>query len=176
MRQKCTSKEEIEKAAFEIAVRDGLDRVSIRKLAGACGIAVGSMYNYYPDKEALIDAVAEAFWGKILQDQEKLYRRGMGFTAFLEQYYSFLYSRLLHYDRSWLTQMNRKKSKLQETMQLFALVLEEDARVNPAIWNMELNRESFLNYVFVNLTALLQAGEKNCRFFIYLLEHLLYSV
>lgn len=176
MRQKSTSREEIEKAALEIAVRDGIDQVSVRKLARACGIAVGSMYNYYPDKDALIDAVAETFWENIMQDQEKLYRRGMGFTAFLEQYYSFLYSRLLRYDKSWLVQMNSRKPKMKEAMELFRQVLEDDARVNPAIWNMELNQESFLKYVFVNLTALLQAGEKNCRFFIYLLEHLLYGV
>lgn len=176
MRQKCTSKEEIKQAALEIAIRDGVDKVSIRKLAGACGIAVGSMYNYYPDKEALIDAVAEAFWENIMKDQEKLYRRGMNFTAFLEQYYSFLYSRLMQYDESWLAQMNSRGPRMQETMLLFGQVLDEDVRVNPAIWNLELNQESFLKYVFVNLTALLQAGEKNCRFFIYLLEHLLYGV
>ena len=40
---------------------------------------------------------------------------------------------------------------------------------------MELNQEAFVDYVFSNLIALLQTGESNCRFFLYLLEHLLYD-
>ena len=51
-----------------------------------------------------------------------------------------------------------------------------DKRIWYAIWNMELNQDTFVDYVFVNLMALLQAGENNCRFFIFLLEHLLYDV
>jgi AcrR family transcriptional regulator len=175
MRQKVTSREQILEAAMEIAVRDGVDHVSIRKLAAACGIGVGSMYNYYPDKEALIAAVSEQFWDQILEDQEKVYRNGMGFTLFLEQYYGFLYGRLSHYDKSWLAQMNGR-TKRTEAIALLHTVLEKDWQVNPAIWNMELNQDAFCEYVFVNLMALLQAGENNCRFFVFLLEHLLYDV
>lgn len=175
MRQKVTSREEIKDEALKIAVRDGIDRVSVRKLAEACGIGVGSMYNYYPDKESLIEAVSEAFWEDILRDQERLYRRGTEFTSFLEQYYGFLYSRLLNYDKNWLSRLSGSSSQMRAAMELLRRVLGEDHRINPAIWNMELNQEAFLRYVFVNLTALLQAGEKNCRFFIYLLEHLLYD-
>ena len=175
MRKKVTSKEQILEAAMQIAVQEGVDHVSIRKIANACGIGVGSMYNYYPDKEAVISAVAERFWDKILGDQEKVYRRGMGFTSFLEQYYGFLYGRLSDYDKSWLEQMNGR-TKRKEAVQLLREVLEEDTKVNPSIWNMELNQDAFAEYVFVNLMALLQAGESNCRFFIFLLEHLLYDV
>lgn len=175
MRKKVTSKEQILEAAMEIAVQEGVDHVSIRKLARACDIGVGSMYNYYPDKESLISAVAERFWDTILSDQEKVYRRGMGFTGFLEQYYGFLYGRLSDYDKSWLAQMNGR-TKRKEAVSLLRRVLEEDPKVNPSIWNMELNQDAFAEYVFVNLMALLQAGENNCRFFIFLLEHLLYDV
>lgn len=175
MRQKVTSREQILEAAMDIAIREGVDHVSIRKLANSCGIAVGSMYNYYPDKEALIAEVAEKFWDRILENQQMVYRRGMHFTMFLEQYYGFLFGRLSNYDKSWLTQMNGC-TKRDEAIWLLHEVLKEDYRVNPSIWNMELNQDAFVEYVFVNLMALLQAGENNCRFFIFLLEHLLYEV
>ena len=175
MRQKTTSKEEILDAAMAIALKDGIDQVSIRKLAKECNIAVGSMYNYYPNKEALILAVSEVFWDGLLADQEKIYRRGMDFATFLEHYYGFLYGRLARYDKSWLTRMNGQAKK-KEAHALFLDVLRADQRVNPSIWNMELNEDAFVEYVFVNLTALLQAGENNCRFFIFLIEHLLYDV
>ena len=176
MRQKVTSKEKILDAAMEIAIREGVDHVSIRKLAKSCGIGLGSMYNYYPDKEALIRAVSETFWDKILADQEKLYRTGIGFTVFLEQYYGFLYGRLSQYDTSWVAQINKDSKQRIAAIRLLREVLDQDMRVNPTIWNMELNQDAFVEYVFVNLMALLQAGENHCRFFLFLLEHLLYDV
>ena len=176
MRKKVTSREKILDAAMEIALREGVDHVSIRKLAKSCGIGLGSMYNYYPDKETLIRAVSETFWDRILTDQEKLYRSGIGFTVFLEQYYGFLYGRLAQYDTSWLTQFDKNCVQGKAEIALLREALAQDPRVNPTIWNMELNQEAFVEYVFVNLMALLQAGENNCRFFLFLLEHLLYDV
>ena len=176
MRQKVTSREKILDAAMGIAVREGVDHVSIRKLAKSCGIGLGSMYNYYPDKEALIRAVSETFWDRILSDQDKLFRSGMGFTVFLEQYYGFLYGRLAQYDTSWLSQINEQSAQRKAAITLLREVLDQDTRINPAIWNMELNQDAFVEYVFVNLMALLQAGEKHCCFFLFLLEHLLYDV
>ncbi len=175
MNHRVISKEQILEKAMEIALREGVDRVSIRKLAAACGIAVGSVYNYYPNKEALIAAVAERFWSGILTDQEKLYRRGISFTAFLEQYYSFLYGRLAQYDKGWLMQISGRESE-KNVIRMLKSVLLEDRRVNGSIWNMELNEDAFCQYVVTNLMALLQVGESNCRFFLFLLEHLLYDV
>jgi hypothetical protein len=54
-------------------------------------------------------------------------------------------------------------------------VLDKDRRVRGSIWNLELNEDAFCSYVMTNLMALLQAGENNCRFFLFLLEHLLYD-
>ena len=135
MKQRVTTQEEILEHALKIAIEEGVDKVSIRKLATSCGIAVGSMYNYYKDKDALMTAVSEHFWGNILKDQEQLFRPGMGFTMFLE----------------------------------------EDDRVIGSIWNMELNQNAFCEYVLNNIVALIRTGESNCRFFILLLEHLLYD-
>ena len=169
-----TTKETIVEKAMEIAKREGVDQVNVRKLAAACNMAVGSMYNYFPDKEAVIVAISELFWKELLCDQEKVYRRGMSFTQFLDQYYSFIYGRLKQYDRSWLKVISGRTSEL-EALLLFRSVLAADTRINASIWNMELNEDAFCDYVFRNIMALLKAGETNCRFFIFLLEHLLYG-
>ena len=172
MNHHVTTKEEILEKALDIAIKEGVDKVSIRKISRACGIAIGSVYNYYSNKDALILAVSEHFWTHLLQDQEKLFQRGISFTAFLEQYYMFLYGRLAQYDNSWLGTMDSVTRKKAEN--LFYKVLSEDHRIDLSIWNMELNQEAFCEYVLINILALLQAGENNCRFFVFLLEHLLY--
>jgi AcrR family transcriptional regulator len=40
-------------------VRDGFDRASTNRIAQAAGVSVGSLYQYYPGKEALVAAVIE---------------------------------------------------------------------------------------------------------------------
>lgn len=175
MNHRVTTQEKILDAAMEIALREGIDRLSIRKIASTCGIAVGSVYNYCNNKEALNTAVAERFWDRIFEDQDQLYRSGMGFTRFLEQYYLFLYGRLSRYDRSWLREMDAMVPK-KTAVPMMRKVLKEDRNVRGFIWNMDLNEDTFCEYVFINVMALLRAGENNCRFFIFLLEHLLYNV
>lgn len=174
MNHRVSSEEVILEKTMEIAMREGVDKISIRKVAAACGIAVGSVYNYYANKEALVVAAAEQFWTSILQDQEKVFRPGMSFTLFLEAYYGFLYGRLATYDRSWLMEIAGRQPEKQ-VVAMLQQVLDSDSRVNPSIWNMELNESAFCRYVFTNLMALLGVGENNCRFFLLLLEHLLYE-
>ena len=160
MNRRVTTTDKILEQALMIAKKEGVDKLSIRKLASACGIAIGSVYNYYPDKETLVVAVAETFWNHIFVDQDKLYRSGMGFTHFLEQYYSYLYAKMSPYDSSWVRDLEGK-IPMEETMCLFRKILSEDAKVNPSIWNMEFQPENFCRYVFTNIMALLQSGETN---------------
>lgn len=173
MKPHVTTKEEILNQAVAIAKRDGIDKVNIRKLAVACNMAVGSMYNYYPNKEALLTEVSGFFWMELLKDHEKIFRKGMNFTMFLEQYYSFIAGRLKHYDTGWVNDCIGKPFE-REAYALLKSVLEQDTRINPSIWNMELTEDAFCRHVMTNLMALLRAGEPNCRFFAFLLEQLLY--
>jgi len=40
-------------------IRDGYDRASTNKIAAQAGVSVGSLYQYFPSKEALVTALAE---------------------------------------------------------------------------------------------------------------------
>jgi AcrR family transcriptional regulator len=46
-------------ATARILVRDGFDHASTNRIAHAAGVSVGSLYQYYPGKEALVAAVIE---------------------------------------------------------------------------------------------------------------------
>ena len=98
----------------------------------------------------------------------------MSFTQFLEWYYSYLHAKMSPYDGSWIRDLEGK-IPADATVELLMQVLREDEKVNNSIWNMDFQPENFCQYVFTNIMALLQSGEANCKFFIYLLEHLLYE-
>ncbi|MBE5890251.1 MAG: TetR/AcrR family transcriptional regulator [Lachnospiraceae bacterium] len=170
---KITTSDAILEKAFAIARRDGIDGLTVRKLAKECKIAVGSVYNYFPNKDAVVSACRSLFWREVLKDQEKLIRPGMRFTDFLTQYYAFLSVRLSKDDNSWLGVMDHQT--MRDMQNLFGEVLAQDDRISGSIWNLELTPDNFTEHVCANLWALLQAGERDCRFYIYLLEHLLYE-
>lgn len=46
-------------ATARILVRDGYDKASTNRIAAVAGVSIGSLYQYFPSKEALVAAVIE---------------------------------------------------------------------------------------------------------------------
>lgn len=54
-------------ATARILVRDGFDKASTNRIAEVAGVSVGSLYQYFPGKEALVAAVIARHQQEILQ-------------------------------------------------------------------------------------------------------------
>jgi AcrR family transcriptional regulator len=54
-------------ATARILVRQGFDKASTNRIAEVAGVSVGSLYQYFPGKEALVAAVIERHQQKIMQ-------------------------------------------------------------------------------------------------------------
>ena len=54
-------------ATARILVREGFDRASTNRIAEEAGVSVGSLYQYYPCKEALVAAVIDRHNQEIMQ-------------------------------------------------------------------------------------------------------------
>lgn len=62
------SKEMVERlisATAEVLAEEGLDHTTTNHIADRAGVSVGSLYQYFPDKEALIEALLERMIGEI---------------------------------------------------------------------------------------------------------------
>lgn len=46
------------RATARILIREGYDRASTNKIASQAGVSIGSLYQYFPSKEALVSALA----------------------------------------------------------------------------------------------------------------------
>lgn len=53
--------ERIQTAACELIARTGSDQVKMSEVAALAGISIGSLYQYFPDKAALIRSLAERY-------------------------------------------------------------------------------------------------------------------
>lgn len=55
-------------ATARILVKEGYDRASTNKIADAAGVSIGSLYQYFPSKEALVAAVIERHSGEMIAE------------------------------------------------------------------------------------------------------------
>lgn len=53
-------------ATARVLVREGYDRASTNKIADAAGVSIGSLYQYFPTKEALVAAVIDRHTGEMM--------------------------------------------------------------------------------------------------------------
>ena len=65
MNQKVTSKEELIETGKQLVRENGVDALNIRSLSKKCGIASGSIYNYFSSKEGLMVCIVESIWDEI---------------------------------------------------------------------------------------------------------------
>ncbi len=67
------SKETILRESRDIVAKEGLNALSIRKLAKNSNVAVGTIYNYFSSKDELMISTIESVWEDILSlDQARL--------------------------------------------------------------------------------------------------------
>ena len=62
-----TTVDALVEATARILVKDGFDKASTNRIAAAAGVSVGSLYQYFPSKEALVAAVIERHQQEIMQ-------------------------------------------------------------------------------------------------------------
>ena len=65
-------------AAKKQLFEKGYANLAIREVAGQCGIAVGTIYNYFPGKEALVAAVMAEDWRNAMAGLRESFARSAG--------------------------------------------------------------------------------------------------
>ena len=54
-------------ATARVLMKDGYDRASTNKIAAVAGVSIGSLYQYFPSKEALVAAVIDRHMQEMMQ-------------------------------------------------------------------------------------------------------------
>lgn len=163
-----TSKEEILKASRELIRQEGWSAVNIRSVAAACGVSVGSIYNYFDSKAALVGAAVESVWCEIFHRPED----GAVFTD-TQTCIIWMYERMEYGCKQYpgfftlhsLGFMREDKSdgkrRMQQTWQHIlnglCAVLKRDAKVRPDAFGEDFTAEKFADVLFsLMLSALLR--------------------
>lgn len=106
MPRQTIDKDRLVDAAYAIAEAEGLSALSIRKLASACQISVGSVYTYFPTKTDLTTAVIERFFGRAVFDEFCRVREGERFIDYLRRLKAAMDEAMGEYESRWLVEIH----------------------------------------------------------------------
>ena len=105
MPRQLASTEMILDAATALAREHGLDSISIRGVATASGMSVGTIYNYFPSRDELVAAAAERLFSDAFREGFCHASAEEGYLAYCERLYASLRERLSGDGSDWLRQL-----------------------------------------------------------------------
>ena len=71
MKKAIRTKEKIRENAKKEARSKGLEKIGMREISSASSVALGTLYNYFPDKESLIIATISSIWNETIGNLKK---------------------------------------------------------------------------------------------------------
>ncbi|MEG0852636.1 MAG: TetR/AcrR family transcriptional regulator [Angelakisella sp.] len=178
-------KEHILKTAKDLSKEQGIAALSVRMVAQQSGIALGSIYNYYPTKGDLIAAVIEDFWKEAFSGIDFSSLRKAETIAALEQIYFQLLGYLCSFKENWLEQLSmlstadksagraKEKEYLAMVSAFIQKLLEQDTSITGDYAPEELKKLS--RFILEQMLILLREGEQDLTLFKKILGRILYS-
>ena len=154
-----TSKEEILETSRKLIQQQGWSAVNIRSVATACGVSVGSIYNYFDSKAALVGAAVESIWFEIFHrpDDATVFQDTIACITWMyermeygcKQYPGFF---TLHSLGFMQEDKSDGKRRMQQTWQHIldglSFVLKRDSKVRKDAFNEQFTAEKFADVLF----------------------------
>ena len=163
-----TSKEDILKASRELIRKQVCSVINIRSVAAACGVSVGSIYNYFDSKAELVGATIESIWCEIFQctKDSEVFKDTQAYITWIysqieygsKQYPGFFTFHSLSFAREDKSDAKRRMQRVwQHIMDRLCYVLKQDKRIRSDAFTEQFTVEKFADVLFsLILSALLK--------------------
>lgn len=180
-----TSRETILEMSRELIREQGWTSVNIRSVAKACNISIGSIYNYFDNKTALIAATVESVWCDIFHMPEEK----NAFDSFAEcvqwaftsmkngneKYPDFFNMHSMSFMSDDSTEgrqiMEKAWGHIREG---FHTVLSNDRKVRPDAFDEEFTPEKFVDIIFSLIISALLRHDYDCSAILNMIDRILY--
>lgn len=163
-----TSNEDILKTSRELIRQQGWSAINIRSVAAACGVSVGSIYNYFDSKAALVSATVESVWREIFRrpEDKAVFQDTQAYITWMyaqmeygcKQYPGFFTLHSLGFLQEEKADGKRRmRQAWQHIIDELCCVLKQDARVRADAFTEQFTAERFSDVLFsLMLSALLR--------------------
>lgn len=186
MAKRTIDKKTIADEAYRLAVRTGLSSLGVREVALACGVSVGTIYNYFPSKTDIVAEVIAQFWQNSLADAACNPEPEEDFVAYVERVYDALRTAFAEFRSDWLPEIRalalggeavgheRERQVLDHMATGLALVLARDPGADPK--RIEpVDAAELCRFALESMVDSLSRGIPDCRVLAGLLRAALYE-
>lgn len=187
MNKAATTKTDILKISRHMILEKGLSAFSMRDVAFQCGVAVGSVYNYFPSKADLLSAAIESVWEEIFEPLNNV----SSFDSFADCV-SCIYETIKKGDACYpgfftlhsLKFASEEKEKGKKMMEQYfchlkdkmLVSLQSDKNVRDNVFNKTLSREQFIDYIFSLLISILLKKQDDCTPLLDMIKNCIYTI
>lgn len=185
MKPNATSKEEILAVCRDLIRQQSGSALNVREVAAACGISVGTVYNYFGSKAELVGAAVESVWSDIFCCHEDTVH-----FCTTQDCIRWLFDRLAYGDHQYpgfftlhpVSFVSAHKAHGKQRMQLvwqhiFAMlctVLRQDPRIPAGTFDETFTPEQAADLLFSLMLAAQLRGHYDPTAALLLVERLLY--
>ncbi len=131
--QGATRRGEILAAAKQLFLQEGIEHATMRRIAGAVGVSSTAIYVYFPDKTAILDAIAEAMFEALLiayaQSQRSGKPRLARFRDALQSYVDLALSRPDEYRLTFHAKSRSYHGEIEAADKSFSLLQADIAEL-----------------------------------------------
>lgn len=164
-------KDEIFNIAKEIAIEEGLSKLTIRTLAKKSNISVGSIYNIFGTKDQLILELIESYWENSLRNIIEESKEAKGdFIYKLNSLYISFKTASEEFHKDWIKDLINvhmanpdivnMSNKYKELIEIrIRELINEDENIN-----RNFNIEEFSDFIFENIMIQLRKNSKDIGF------------
>lgn len=185
MNPKITSEEEILSTCRQIVSQESLKALNMRHVAEVQGIALGSLYHYFPSKEEMITSVVESVWLDIFHMQED--HTSATFPAYVQWLYQCVKDSKKNYPNFSMAHSmsfaSSAKPEAKATMmrcftqlkQGLTQALENDKHVKKDAFNTHFTKKEFVDFVFSSFYVSLLQSTDNSRTLLQVIDRCIYQ-
>lgn len=185
MNNAVTSKDKILKISKNMVLNKGFSSFSMRAIAIQCGIAVGSIYNYFPSKADLLSATIESVWEEIFAPIKHIDK----FDSFVdciscmfetiksgdERFPGFFSVHSLNFASEDMVKGKQMMENYFGTLKAKLIYsLKCDTKIKPEIFLKKLSMEIFVDYIFMLMISTLLKKQSDCYALLELIENCIY--
>ncbi len=142
--------------------KEGFESFTMREIAAACGVALGTMYNYFPSKEMLTAAVVYEDWKLYYAEMEAQIETAKQFNEALADVYNGIAAFSRDYEFLFLGDLQSFSSKYRYSERHTRLLAQIEALIRKIIGRFNITAEDF-TVTFIAET-LINCGVKHYSF------------
>lgn len=182
-----TTRERILEKAYERAQAEGVAALDIRSVAKECGVATGTIYNYFHDMASLRTEVVRRFWDEAIAqvDLEACSQEGDTVLDYCHRLLQSLGTSLQGFRTNWLREISaldaRTRQRTQEAEAAcfqsicddIRRVIENDGAISPTA-RERLESGALAQLIWNSIFDSIKQGDHSCQALFDLLDLALY--